>query len=1357
MPIQLLPDETANHCRDPLAWPGIDAIAPMGIESLPYHGLGARGLERLCFQLIVCDGEVPRFFGETGQAQLGIDLIMESGNERTVYQCKNLGKPPTVKSIAEVVSRFTEKWLGEASLPKPARFVYCCPQTFDDSKENQEFVGLQDDFKRSTGIGLVIWHRRYFDERLRLLPDLVANAFSDDYASVFCKQENWRYDLFTEVRTSGIARHRAIQRFLDLRKRQCIAVSSEIDDKFHEAASRSRITLVRGVPGSGKTITTLDLVTRLADKFTGLRHRVYYGQLSDNPNLENLVRAMQFRRSLPSIFVLDDCHVDFEVASKVVERLAPELASTEPKIAIFLLARHVPKIEDDSGDAPDFVEKLSSFGAVINLTTDKNRIREVLELVRPDLRGLSKDRVETIHSLTGGDLFLLGELLDLVEEPKDVDKLDLRSVLKHTRLAYFSRNTVYYPNILRIAAAFQFGVAPDVRCLPGPSGDDEKEVAQSLLGKQGSPPRHHFLHSSLSELLFRALLDAEGIVDQEHVERRVVGELLQYFQKLDQLVKSGETAEQNLRTDAEQIVRGCLNLTHVDAQLRLKANFLNGIIGIFERHLESVTPRFLFSCLWVLRNSGASDTTEWSVLAARRLEQILLNSTEKSISSSLVRIASVMGELQISNPELLRAIQKKAGAERFLQIIRSSGTLVEFFKVLANVTPDFSWKILDALSESGIDELCNQTITTGRSIGTLNLVLRKLGKVETNLLSALEEKIGAERFLGVIRSNGTLFELFMTLKHSTPGFSQKILDALDEPAIDDLCKQTIATGRSIGTLHLALQELGEGEGTRLCALQEKIGAERFLGVIRSNGTLFELFKLLENARFGFSQKILDALDEPAIDDLCKQTIATGRSIGTLSLTLRQLGRDEGDLLATLQEKIGAKRFLRVVRSNGTLFELLLTLEYSTFEFAQELLDVLDASVVSHLVERTIEIGRSIAAFHFVIGWLGRKMPRKLAKLEALVSVEGWWRMILANGKLSDIVNLANSFTDSFRRIFLDQAEQCGLDQWKQILMSSGFYGASCFLEAVPTLPEKSRTDFNDVLREHSLELVKTSDFYSLNTGRKLLLSKQALPGVPTLQSALESWLRSISLESLAGAGLRDASNGLELIWWGCPDLRPDIARDLWAALPPERLWPAGAEELALFRLVFNIARSSKVPRSHALQFLWHGRAFQSQSFYDNMESLPLFLYLWNLAALWFERVPEPENRFEKLIPLNKRRVLVANIKKRAEDRIPDSDRIPLLSLAGIVNLLVPESGKEISVAFEGRIREIGSVREAAALETFVPAFFALSGLSLLSSRRDNFSAELCAKLLAAAELYEQSGPSIEFLKRRVKESSKRTL
>jgi hypothetical protein len=109
-------DENVRSVQEPLLWPESTFPAPDPAAGLPYHDLGPRGLERLCFQLLVQNRYVPRFFGEPGQAQYGIDLLVDTETGSRVYQCKNLDHSPSVGEIRTATEKFQNEWLRDHEL-----------------------------------------------------------------------------------------------------------------------------------------------------------------------------------------------------------------------------------------------------------------------------------------------------------------------------------------------------------------------------------------------------------------------------------------------------------------------------------------------------------------------------------------------------------------------------------------------------------------------------------------------------------------------------------------------------------------------------------------------------------------------------------------------------------------------------------------------------------------------------------------------------------------------------------------------------------------------------------------------------------------------------------------------------------------------------------------------------------------------------------------------------------------------------------------------------------------------------------------------------------------------------------------
>jgi len=163
--------------------------------------------------------------------------------------------------------------------------------------------------------------------------------------------------------------------------------------------------------------------------------------------------------------------------------------------------------------------------------------------------------------------------------------------------------------------------------------------------------------------------------------------------------------------------------------------------------------------------------------------------------------------------------------------------------------------------------------------------------------------------------------LFKIVQYTSAGLADKLVGALDDARVDRLIASTVDQRRSIGTLHLALFELRNDPERRKLGerLELAIGPARFLHLIEQNGTVFELFKIVQYTSAGLADKLVGALDDARVDRLIASTVDQRRSIGTLNLTLRGLRNDleRRKLGERLEEVIGVTGFWRLLLSVGS--------------------------------------------------------------------------------------------------------------------------------------------------------------------------------------------------------------------------------------------------------------------------------------------------------------------------------------------------------------------------------------------------------------------------------------------------------
>jgi hypothetical protein len=486
------------------------------------------------------------------------------------------------------------------------------------------------------------------------------------------------------------------------------------------------------------------------------------------------------------------------------------------------------------------------------------------------------------------------------------------------------------------------------------------------------------------------------------------------------------------------------------------ADFLSGVFGLFkssegrpdyfeakipvELLINKVKKYFSINALFnLLKNStiyragqiiDALDPSDIDALVARNIAE---QSSIGTLNLALRDLGMKTVEMDGQDQNLLIQLEGKLGTRHLLKLIVKNGNVIDLIGLLRYSSVSRASQIIDDLDPSIIDALVDRAIEEQRSIGTLNLVLRDLGMktveedgIEQTLLARLEKKITAEHLLKLIVKNGDVVELFNLLKRSSATRASQIIDALDSADIDALVDKTIEEQRSIGTLDLVLRNLEmktvkkDGiEQNLLMRLENKITAEHQLKLIVNNGTIFELFKLLEKSSATRAGQLIDALDAPVINALVANTITEQRSIGTLGLTLRDLGMktiveggQEQSLVNLLEEKITAEHLLNLIAGNGAIFELFKLLENSSATRASQLIDALDPPIINVLVDKTIAEQRSIGTLHLALRDLGMKKIERygqehnlLNRLEEKITARHLLELIAGNGAILELFRL----------------------------------------------------------------------------------------------------------------------------------------------------------------------------------------------------------------------------------------------------------------------------------------------------------------------------------------------------------------
>ncbi len=1205
----LAPSEVWDRL-DPLA-PDL-ALNPDGLGTLPYGQLKGPGFERLCYELLLAQGLMPRFFGRSGQADYGVDIIVEQAQTLSVFQCKNLAAPPSWQAISQAVQTFESDWLHHAGLPRPTRFVYCCPHPLDEQKLGATWTEFRQAFIQRTGIELHFWDRHSLDAQLRSLPVIVAGVFSASYAEHFCPHSHdWRHAPWIRVQRNQ-ARHAVVQRFLQQHDADKLYIADHEAELFAEILSQHGVLVIRGLPGSGKTSLTLALASR--------QRHLYYASLRDANDVDKLWQSALQRLKLPSVFFLDDCHVNLTLAGALLERLAPEWRKGQLHLVLGL-RDHPTDPNAGLDDTPDWLRELQDNQQVLNLKLDRQRTRAVAEYLRQDLIGLSAARLDALHHGSSGDLLLLDELLSNIRAPSELDTLQLAGVLPKLHQRYFGART-RLPTVQRLAALAQFDLTPQADYFTGHWQDQEKPRLAGLITELFSPPRYQFLHASLAELVLHALiqLEAPEATRTHQVRQHTVDSVLRYLDYL-RAQQSGADAVATLHL----VLRTRLKLCSPDEDASLKAQLLAAptVIALVREQLAMVPFGMFLVSMVVLERALHTAQSDYVELLCARLHLLFNPVSDDAKHLGMITIGSGLAALRRFAPAHWEALAQQLPPAAFMQWILDQGGIMELFQVLQFSPAEFRIALLAQLDAAQAERLLNKTISAGRSIGTLNLAMRELNKTDPTLLAGLEQAIGAPGWMRLIDANGTLFELFHILQYATPEFRAALLAQLDAAQAERLLNKTISAGRSIGTLNLAMRELNKTDPTLLAGLEQAIGAPGWMRLIDANGTLFELFHILQYATPEFRAALLAQLDAAQAERLLNKAITAGHSIGTLNWAMRELlSHTEPTLLARLEQAIGASGLMRLIGVNGAVFKLFKVLEHAIPEFPTALLAQLDAQGT-----------------------------------EALAQQASWLDLNLSQAALSR--------------------------------------GA------------------------HS-------------------------PTVAWLQRALTTRIAALHVAELEGLDFKEACNGLTFAWRERPDLRQALAAQLWRILPPPAQWPQAGEDLAVIRLVLHLACDPCLAQDDAIRLQQASLDRLADADLAQLDTLPLFLLLWNLSALTFERCTP--GAFACAMPPALIDRLIAIVQVRALRRAPKKEHLFEMALAGVLQLLVPAQAPRLRQALAPLRSMSQSLQNLALAHTFVPAFFALKGIALIDRGRV-LTAVVKEDLLAKLQAYEQQGPALAFLRK----------
>ena len=753
---------------------------------------------------------------------------------------------------------------------------------------------------------------------------------------------------------------------------------------------------------------------------------------------------------------------------------------------------------------------------------------------------------------------------------------------------------------------------------------------------------------------------------------------------------------------------------------------------------------------------------------AREIADALTDDVIEDLITKTVRAGRSIGTLHLAlrgleqeteTVSVSRELQRKIGAERFLRLIESNGTIFELIELSRFVTPSLATEMIATLSERRSSALIQRSIAAGRSIGTLNLGLRELySSAETSgIARSLEQKVGAERFLHLIDANGTLFELFRIIQYVSPPFARELVDSVDDSVIDRLVARTISVGRSISTLHFALRDLHRSEATRGVArdLEFKLGSKRYLQVIAANGTVVDLVKVLENSSPEFARQLVDAVDDTAVEGLVDRAIVLNRSIGTLHMTLKFLRYrpQTVDIVKTLERRIGAPRLVRLIEANGTVIELCGIAAHVAPVISQSVVALLDEERVAGLIDRAIADRRSIGTLNFAFRELyrGGRATRVAESLEQRIGAAGLWRLVIGTGSPGPLIDLMRDVSPGFRQSILCAAAGVFKEQWVGILERGGFYQlCELIVDAQELFDEQlAVTGLRDATAEVASRLASSGTWYERGTGAKRLKACKESPAKIAAVDALTSFLSTIEIDTLAFASLREAVNGIELLYEARPAERARLMARLREILPVAESWCFDPkEDMALPKILLKLLAHSEVSDSDWRHFSVSLLNSFGSELIEKCRTVDLLWMLWGLFAAARTRDTGLEPAvFGRNLPVAFVESLRNTVAIRLTQRAKVDEIRARFALVGLLALLAIEMGGDVRASLREELlrNEDASAWWLCANQTFVVADLVLRAVAIGKPLTGALASDFRRRLLSAASEYPEMYPAADYL------------
>jgi hypothetical protein len=207
-----------------------------------------------------------------------------------------------------------------------------------------------------------------------------------------------------------------------------------------------------------------------------------------------------------------------------------------------------------------------------------------------------------------------------------------------------------------------------------------------------------------------------------------------------------------------------------------------------------------------------------------------------------------------------------------------------------------------------------------------------------------------------------------------------------------------------------------------------------------------------------------------------------------------------------------------------------------------------------------------------------------------------------------------------------------------------------------------------------------------------------------------------------------------------------LINSLLIILPDEKIWYADKKFLHFAHLLFFIMTNAEARPNDTRRVLAIGNRKEVAALCDQATTLDLFLYLWNLYILWFEREREENKAFATYLHSRINNTLSHALVQRSKTHRNPEKMDHLLALAGLLYFVGLAVDTVEKTCWLSQLPSFDELVKRVQPKTFIPGVFFLLGLEWIFDKKDGVPQQIWERLLPKAAAYTEKIAALEHLR-----------